>query len=59
MLKFQTHPDRVFTDILQESMSLMVDQLRIMEEKLLNNGKHRDIQILLPNAETVFNVITF
>jgi hypothetical protein len=58
MLKFQTHPDRVFTDILQESMSLMVDQLRIMEEKLLNNGKHRDIQILLPNAETVFNVGT-
>ncbi len=59
MLKFQTHPDRVFTVILQESMSLMVDLLRDLEENLEQTGTSTDNQDnLLPNAGRVFNAET-
>ncbi len=59
MLKFQTNPDVVFMAILSDSMSLMVDQLREVEEELLMPGlKRDDLQIILPNACRVFNAGT-
>lgn len=56
MLKFQTPPDKVFTIILQESMSLMIDQLRELEEYSEHAGTSPDkLKNLLPNAGRVFN----
>ncbi len=56
MLKFQTNPDRVFTMIINESMSLMIDQLREMEENLSDTGYTRSLEDLLPDAYRVFNI---
>lgn len=59
MLRFQTHPDVVFMAILQESMAMMIDQLREMEGDLSSAGEDPyDRENLLPNAGRVFNTVT-
>jgi hypothetical protein len=59
MLRFQTHPDMVFMAIPQESMAMMIDQLREMEGDLSSAGDNLyGLENLLPNAGRVFNTVT-
>ncbi len=56
MLRFQTAPDRIFMAIIQESLELMIDQIRTV--KLIGqNEEAREYELgsLLPNAGNVFN----
>ncbi len=59
MLRFQTHPDKVFTIILHDSMSLMLARLRDLDEYSKHIGTRQDnFENLLPNAYRVFNAET-
>ena len=56
MLRFQSHPDKVFTAILKESIELMIDEINDTvsfansEEEVSEN-----LNPLLPNASKVFD----
>ncbi len=59
MLKFQTHPDIIFTTILHESMSLIIDQIRELDNSSERTGTTPDhLETLLPNAGMVFKAET-
>ena len=56
MLRFQSHPDKVFTAILKESIELMIDEVHNAE--YFTNSKEEVSEYLkpyLPNASKVFN----
>ena len=58
MLRFQSHPDKVFTAILKDAIQLMIDEVN--DALSLSNKEEISEQMisLLPNAENVFNAQT-
>jgi hypothetical protein len=59
MLRFQYHPDKVFTAILKDGIQLMIDQIN--DAVSFSSSKEElseQMVSLLPNAENVFNAQT-
>jgi len=56
MLRFQSHPDKVFTAILKDSIELMIDEIHDAVS-FSNSREEFSVQLksLLPNASRVFN----
>ena len=59
MLRFQTAPDRIFMAILQESLELMIDQIRTIK-MIRHREEEREYELsaLLSNVGKVFNYVT-
>jgi hypothetical protein len=56
MLRFQTPPDEIFMAILEESIMLMIDQIRVMKSFSRNKEDEKaHCKNLLPFAGMVFN----
>jgi hypothetical protein len=56
MLRFETPPDKIFTAILEESMSLMIDRIR--EIKAAKEDAGNELEDLMPTAGKVFGPAT-
>jgi len=55
-LRFQSHPDKVFTAILKGSIELMIDEINDTVSFVKNNDEiNEHLNSLLPNASKVFN----
>ncbi len=56
MLRFQTHPDKVFTAILKDSIELMIDEINDTVSFAQSKEEFSEhLNSLLPNAGKVFN----
>lgn len=59
MLRFQSHPDKVFTAILKEAMELMIDEINnAVSFSQSKEEISENLNSLLPNAGKVFNSST-
>ncbi len=55
MLRFQTPPDKVFMAILDESINLIIDQIKEIKSVRKNKEEKKyEFESLLPNAGKVF-----
>jgi len=59
MLRFQTSPDKIFMAILQDGITLMIDQLNTVKSSMNYSEDRRSVlENLLPFADRVFNYET-
>jgi len=59
MLRFQTAPDRVFTEILTEGIEMMISEITDLLEYAEDEKEEKEeLKWLLPNASKVFNTKT-